>query len=69
MGETSTPLYRLADLLLADDGGLRAWVTQHRTAGLSWRKVEKALYDATGGEVDVTYQTLREWFPELVEAS
>lgn len=62
-----SPLYRLADVLLEDEGGVAAYVAKLRGEGVSWRRIELALHDTY--DIDVSYQTLRDWFPELVEAS
>lgn len=58
----STPTRRLADLLLED--GLEAFVRERRAKGRSWRLISRDIWEATGGELDVTYETLRSWFPE-----
>lgn len=62
-----TPKHQLADLLLGGDGSLERFVTSRRRAGRSWRLIIRDLYDATGGRVDLTYETLRTWFPDEVE--
>lgn len=64
---TQTPTHKLADLLLGDDGPLERFVKERRAAGISWRFLVRELADATGGEIDLTYETLRSWFPEAVE--
>lgn len=51
---------RLADTLL--DGQLEEFVRSRRAKGRSWRLISRDLYEATG--VDVSYETLRVWFPE-----
>lgn len=58
--ETASPSARLADHLL--DEGLDEFVTNRRTSGRSWRLIARDLLEATG--VDVTYETLRSWYPE-----
>lgn len=60
-----TPLYRLLDTLLP--GGVDTYVAAKRSEGVSWRGIENAIRSEVS--VDVTYQTLRGWYPELVEAS
>lgn len=62
-----TPLQRLADYLLAPDG-LEAFVRSRRADGVAWRIVERQLYETTNGEVDVTFETLRQWYPDRDEA-
>lgn len=59
---SATPTRRLADLLL--DGALDTWVSDRRP-GRSWRRIARELFEATGGQVDVTDVTLRSWYPEL----
>lgn len=71
MGEPSTPLFKLADLLLADEGGFYVWAQARRAEGLSWRRIERDLFSATDGRVDATGQAISGWFRdcELAEAS
>lgn len=57
------PLRRLADVLLP--GGLDDFVQTRRGAGVAWRVIEREIYQATEGQVDVTAQTLRTWYAEL----
>lgn len=57
-----TPTQRLASLLLGTD--VRDFIAQKRAEGRPWRFVARDLYDATDGQVDVTYETLRQWFGE-----
>lgn len=58
--ETPSPSARLADVLL--DGGLDEFVASRRVTGRSWRLISRDLYEAIG--VDITYETLRSWYPE-----
>lgn len=69
MERTATPTERLADVLLGEAGPLDRFVRRRREAGRSWRLVARDLYEATNGEVDVTYQTLRTWFPDDVDGA
>lgn len=64
MTTPSTPTLRLADLLLGDQGPLEEFVRSRRASGRAWRLVARDLYEATNREVDVTYETLRSWFPD-----
>lgn len=64
MSTPPTPTGRLADVLLGDNGPLERFVRSRRTNGRSWRLIARDLYEATGREVDVTYETLRSWFPD-----
>lgn len=56
---------RLADTLL--EGQLEQFVRSRRAQGRSWRLISRDLYEAT--QVDVSYETLRTWFPEAKAAS
>lgn len=57
-----TATHRLADSLLGDDGPLEDFVRIRRVDGRSWRLIARDLYERT--EIDVTYETLRSWFPD-----
>lgn len=59
-----TPTRRLAEMLL--DGKLEEFVRSRRGSKppRPWRLIERDLYEATDGQVDVTYETLRSWFPD-----
>ena len=54
-----TPTQRLAGLLLGEP--VNQWISLRRSNGASWRAIAKELDAATGGQVDVTYETLRGW--------
>lgn len=58
-----SPTYQLADLLLREQGGIRQFVLSRRLDGMSWRKVARDVYLATGERIDVAHETLRNWFP------
>jgi hypothetical protein len=58
-----SPLFRLADKLL--DGELHEFIADRRAAGVSWRLISRALYEATEHQVDVTHETLRTWAEQL----
>ena len=64
MQQTFTPRHRLANLLLGDQGPLEEFVRIRRAEGRPWRLIARDLYEATDSEVDVTYETLRQWFPD-----
>lgn len=64
MSPTATPTHRLADALLGEDGPLEAFVRTRRAKGRAWRLIARDLYEATGREIDVTYESLRAWFPD-----
>ena len=56
---------RLADVILGrsvDD-----FVTERREGGKSWRLIARDLYSVTDGQVDVTAETLRSWYPDAAE--
>lgn len=59
----------LADHLLGDDGPLERFVAERRAAGRSWRLIARDLVEATDSAVDVTFETLRSWFPESAEVA
>lgn len=62
-----TPKQQLADALLPEP--LDEWVHKQRARGRSWRQIERELYEATDNRVDVTAQTLRNWYPHERAAS
>lgn len=64
MGRTmqATANRKLADLLLGEAGPLEEFVAARRPK--SWRLIARDLLEATDGKVDVTHETLRQWFPE-----
>ena len=37
------------------------WARELRSSGRSWRLIARDLYEATGGQIDVTYEALRRW--------
>lgn len=59
-----TPTQRLVDIVLGDQGPLETFVRSRRDAKRSWRLVARDLYTAVDGEFDLTYETLRSWFPD-----
>lgn len=59
-----TPTHRLADLLLGGPGSLESFVRERRDSGMAWRLVAREVYDATDQQIDLTYETLRTWFPD-----
>lgn len=61
-----TPTQRLADLILAEP--LEEFVRTRRAQNTSWRLIERDLLAATDGQVDVTYETLRSWYPDETAA-
>lgn len=62
--------YRLAEVLLAEQGPLDRFVSSRRELGKSWRTIANELRDAV--DVDIAPETLRSWFaddPALDEAA
>ncbi len=59
---TETPTQRLATLLLGAD--VLDFIAERRSAGRAWRFIARDLHDATDGQIDVTYETLRLWHGE-----
>lgn len=57
-----TPTQRLATVLLGRD--VRDFIAERRATNRAWRFIARDLYEATDGQVDVTYETLRQWFGE-----
>ncbi len=47
-------------VILGED--LDRWISAKRDEGRSWRLVARDLFEATDGEIDVTYETLRAWY-------
>lgn len=60
---TKTSAHRLADLVL--ERPLSGWVAERRERGDSWRRIAIDLERDTDGQVTVTDETLRSWFPDL----
>lgn len=56
---SETPTQRLASLILQED--VRDFIARKRDEGRPWRFIARDLHDATQGQVDVTYETLRQW--------
>jgi hypothetical protein len=68
MAAAKTPTHRLADLLLGGAGHLEQFVRVRRAEGRSWRLIARDIYEATDSQIDLTYETLRSWFPDELEA-
>lgn len=64
MAETSTQ--RLATLLLGEE--LEDYVRSRRAERRAWRLIARDIYLATKGEIDVTHETLRTWYPDEAPA-
>lgn len=61
--DQQTTHHRLADLLLGDEGPLETFVRSRRPKR-AWRLIARDLYEVTEKQVDLTYETLRSWFPD-----
>lgn len=59
---TETPTQRLANILLGMD--VRTFIREKRDNGRAWRFIARDLYEATNGQIDVTYETLRQWYSD-----
>lgn len=57
--EGATPTQKLATMLLGRD--VREFIAERRDQRRAWRFIARDLYEATNGEIDVTYETLRQW--------
>lgn len=62
MSPVKSITHRYADELL--DRPLAEYVAEQRADGVSWRRIALNLRDETDGEIDITYETLRSWFPD-----
>ena len=62
VGGVVPPMKRLADALLG--GKLDEFVGSRRAQGRAWRLIARDLWEATNGEIDVTHETIRYWYPE-----
>ena len=59
MPTETTPSQRLATVLL--EQSVQDWIAGQRSLGLSWREVAETLGIVTGGQVVVSYETIRQW--------
>lgn len=62
-----TDRQRLLDLLLGDQGPIEHFVRSRRDQNRPWRLIARDLYEISGE--DITYETLRSWYPDEVKAS
>ena len=62
---TASPTYKyqLAEHLLGEP--LRAYVERKRREQKAWRLICMDILTDTKGAIDVTQQTLRNWFPDI----
>lgn len=56
---SGTPRQQLADIALGRP--VADFIADRRDAGASYRTIARELHAATGGQVDVTDQTVRAW--------
>ena len=61
-----TATQRLADVLLGRP--VEDYIAERREAGRPWRFIARDLHEATNGQIDVTYETLRTWYGETAVA-
>lgn len=45
-------------------GDLGSWLQGQHSAGLSYEQIARELYRLTDGQVDVSYQTIKNWLLE-----
>lgn len=69
MDATLPATHRLADVLLADKGPLEEFVRTRRNSKprRAWRLIERDLFEATDRQIDISFETLRSWFPDEAE--
>lgn len=60
--DTLTPNQKLAGMILGKP--VKQYIRERRAAGRSWRLVARDLYDATNGQIDITYQAAKNWADE-----
>ncbi|UNX54122.1 hypothetical protein MF406_14395 [Georgenia sp. TF02-10] len=65
--ETPTPTQRLASVLLGQD--VQTFIAERRETRRAWRFIARDLYEATDGQIDVTHETLRQWYAETERAA
>jgi hypothetical protein len=55
----TTPMARHATYALGQD--VVEWLARRREAGCTWEELATQLAQATGGQVNTTYETVRTW--------
>jgi hypothetical protein len=50
-------------------GDLEQFVREARKAGRPWRDIAREVWVASKGVIDVSEQTLRNWYPDTVSAN
>jgi hypothetical protein len=56
-----TPRQQLASTILRRP--VEDYLTEHRDAGMSWRRLAVQLHIDTKGKVDISGEALRQWLP------
>ncbi len=56
-------------LFAAKDLDLDSWLTEHRSAGLSYERIAVALHTETGGLINVSYRAVARWLATLEAAA
>lgn len=62
-----TPKQQLASVLLGEN--LDSYVATRRSTGRTWRLIARDIYEATNGQVDISHESLRGWYPDAQKAS
>lgn len=61
-----TPLQRVADVLLREQGSdLTTFLRERSDLGVPATRIAAQLAEATGGEVDITDQAVRNWLRQF----
>lgn len=65
----ATTKQQLIELQFRDSQGrdLPSWLAEQRTAGLTWRDLERELYRLSDGAISVTHVSLHTWYGEVRE--
>lgn len=54
-----TPAQLLATLLIGEP--VVAWINHRRDQGATWKIITRDIYQRTGGQLDLTEKTVRDW--------
>lgn len=57
----------MAGLLLGQP--VDQWIRDRRAEGTTWRAITALLRERTGGQIDVTHETVRAWSAEAQRAA
>lgn len=58
----TTPHQKMAGLLLGQP--VDQWIRDKRAEGTTWRAITRLLRERTGGQIDITHETVRAWARE-----